>query len=519
MPEAILISDIKVTSKLGRNIVSSLVRVGVTGLVALLLPIYLTHRLSTEVYGAWVLILQLGAYVFFLDIGIQTGVAKYVVEFDAKQDGREAGKYASAGLVLATAAAGAGILLTLCIVWRVPALFAAMPADLYSDVRISTFLVGSSLSVVLLCSIFSAVFIGLQQYTVPVALTVTNRLLSAGTVILIVFFHGGLVMMGIGVAAVNIVTSVAQFVAWRRLAYRIQIGFALADRQVFKRMLEYCFFLALWSAGMLCVSGLDLTIVGHFDYRNTAYYSVAIMPATLVLLLASSALSPFLPAASALSMQRSAIEMGVLLIRATRFSTTLLLLTGLPLIVWGFPILSWWVGPAYAAHSILYLRVLVLATIVRNTCLPYSTMVTATGQQRFATIATLAEAATNLIGSIYLARHVGAVGVAYGTLIGSSVSVSLHFAVSMSATSHALRASRMRLLLEGFLRPAIIAIPSMIILLDWNAGTGQTINGIFATLLWAVATLTLAYFVVLDVTERKAVWSRLASSNRRESLH
>jgi O-antigen/teichoic acid export membrane protein len=504
-----------VTLKLRRNIVSSLIRVGVTGLVALLLPAFLTTRLSPSVYGAWVLILQLGAYVSFLDLGIQTGVAKFVAEFDAKQDDIEAGRYASAGLVLASAAAVAGILLTLGLVWRVPVLFYSMPPQLYSEVRTSTLLVGISLSVVLLSSIFSAVFLGLQRYAVPMTITIAGRLLYAGAVIPVVLFHGSLIVMSISVAAVNIVTALAQYIAWRRLAAQIRISFSLADRHVVNRMLSYCFFLALWSAGMVCVSGLDLTIVGHFDYHETAYYSVAIMPAALVLLLASSALGPMLPASSALSTQRSPADMGALLISATRYSTTLLLLTGLPLIVCGFAILSRWVGPAYAAHSIGYLRVLVLATIVRNTCLPYATMVTATGQQRFATIATLAEAATNLISSIYLASRIGAIGVACGTLIGSCVSVLLHFAISIPSTSPVLPISRMRLSLQGFLRPASIAIPSLLVLrLDLGPAAQPGIDAIYMAL-WAATTLCIAYFVVLDPKERRAVRSHMLPAARR----
>ncbi len=46
---------------------------------------YLTSRLSVSVYGAWVLILQMAALVSFLDIGIQTAVAKFVAEYEARR--------------------------------------------------------------------------------------------------------------------------------------------------------------------------------------------------------------------------------------------------------------------------------------------------------------------------------------------------------------------------------------------------------------------------------------------------
>ena len=54
---------------------ASLARVIVVSLVALVLPAYLTHHLPVTTYAAWVLILQLAAYVSYLDLGIQTGIS------------------------------------------------------------------------------------------------------------------------------------------------------------------------------------------------------------------------------------------------------------------------------------------------------------------------------------------------------------------------------------------------------------------------------------------------------------
>ena len=69
-----------------KNIVASLARVIVVSLVALVLPAYLTQHLPVSTYAAWVLILQLGAYVSHLDLGIQTGISKFVAEYHARGD-------------------------------------------------------------------------------------------------------------------------------------------------------------------------------------------------------------------------------------------------------------------------------------------------------------------------------------------------------------------------------------------------------------------------------------------------
>ncbi len=252
---------------------------------------------------------------------------------------------------------------------------------------------------------------------------------------------------------------------------------------------------------MLCVSGLDLTIVGHYDFNQTAYYSIATLPTSFILMVLSSVSGPMMPASSALSTQRSAIEMGALLAKTTRYSTILLFLTGLPLLVLGFPILHLWVGPSYALSSLTYLRILVLANIIRNVCQPYAIMLAATGRQGAATITAISEALVNLGGSFYLASRFGAIGVAFGTLLGSFVSVSLHFAVSMHFTRQTLAVARRKLLIVGLFRPATIALPSLLLLPFWWTSSHLTPSPAIA-ILWALSTILLAWFGSLDQEER-----------------
>jgi O-antigen/teichoic acid export membrane protein len=488
-------------SKVSRNIGVSLGRVAINSLIALALPAYLTHHLPVTTYGAWVLILQLGAFVSFLDLGVQTGVAKFVAEYDATGDESKAGRYASAGLAITTLTGLLGVALTLILAWQVPRLFHNMPAYLYQDVRISVILIGVSQSFILMCSVFSAVFVGLQRYTIPMGIAILNRGAFTAVVLVAVFFHTSLATMGAAGAAVNIATALLQIIAWNRMAARIRISLALADCLTIKKMLRYCILLAIWTVGMVCVSGLDVTIVGHFAYNETAFYSVATLPITFLLAIISSMLGPLMPASSALSTQRSASEMGDILARTTRYFTLLLLLTGLPLIVCGFPILRLWVGSVYAHNSLEYLRILVLANIIRSLCAPYATMIAATGRQGAATITAIVEAVVNLSSSVYLASRFGAIGVAFGTLLGSFVSVIFHFAVTMHFTQSTLAVSRTRLFLTGLSRPAIVASPSILFFPLWWSCTWIN-SGALIVVVWSICTILFAWFGSLNRVER-----------------
>lgn len=484
-----------------RNSILSVSRLFAASAIALILPGYLTHRLSVQTYAAWVLILQVSAYVSYLDFGVQAGISKYVSEYIARNDSEGASKRASAGLALMLIASMLGVVLTLIVVWQVPQLFHEMPATLYRDVRSSILLVGISLSFGLLCSIFSSIFYGLQRYAVPTILSLINRVLFAAVVLAAAALHQSLVVMGALVAIVNVLTGALQFEAWRRMAHSVQLSLRGLDLEIVWKMVSYCSSLAIWTAGMLCVSGLDVTIVGKYDFGQTAFYSIATLPTNFMIAIIGAALAPLMPTASALSVHRSPVQMGKLLSRVTRYASILLFTSGLPLLVAGYWVLRIWVGPTYAISAIGYLRILVLANILRNACLPYSTMLIATNSQRIAIAGVVAEAIVNVTCSIYLVRQLGAIGVAYGTLIGSFVGVGMHFVLNMHYTRVKLAISQVRLFFEGLVRPSAIAIPSLLLVPYWWTFAAPKF-GPQLWLPWGLCTLLLAWFVGFNPEER-----------------
>jgi len=446
----------------------------------------------------------MSAYVGYLDLGIQTGISKYVAEFEAREDPSGSSMRASAGLALMLCASVLGVLLTLVLAWYVPHIFHEMPAALYRDVRVSLIFVGISLSFGLLCSIFSSVFLGLQQYAIPMIISLINRILFAAVVLTAVYFQRGLAVMGALVALVNIGTGLLQFEAWRRLASHVQLTLRGLDFSIVKKMLSYCSTLAIWTAGMLCVSGLDVTIVGRYDFGQTAFYSIASLPTNFAIAIMGAALAPLLPAASALSVHRSALEMGHLLSRVTRYSSILLVGSGLPLLVAGYWILRVWVGQNYAVHTLPYLRILVLANILRSMCAPYASMLVATDSQRVAIAGAIAEAVVNVTASVYLARYIGAIGVAYGTLIGSFVSVGVHFAINMHFTYSKFAVSRSRLFLTGLARPSLVAIPSVLLVRRWWSPTAPSF-GPATWVFWSLSTLLLTWYIGFNHGERASL--------------
>lgn len=487
-----------------RNVMMGAIRLGVFACAGVLLPAFLTHRMPTSVFGAWTLILQIAGYVGYLEFGIQIAVAKYVAEFTASGDTDSCHRHASAGVAITVVTAALGICLSITFSLLVPRLFPAIPPALARDVSHGVLLVGSSAALLLGTSAFAGIFLGLQRYAVPTSIAIVSKLLYAVLLTATVARGCSLTTMGAGVAILNVATAIAQVLAWRWLTPEVRIGVSWLGAGIVRRVLGYCAVLGVWTAGLLIISGLDTTLVGHLDFPEVAFYAIAATPLTFLSMTLQAGLNPLMPAASALSVSRSPQQMGQTLLRSTRYAFLILQATGLPFLLFGFPILSIWVGPAYARHGLTLLRILVLAHIVRNLCAPYATMVIAVGMQRYATWAGFWEAAVNLSLSIALGLHIGAVGVALGTLAGAVVGVALHLLLSMRHTIRSLAIARRQLLREALLRSSLSLLPTIVLLpVFWRP---ERVPGTPAYILvWTGASLFLFWRTNLTGDERAAL--------------
>lgn len=492
-------------SKLLQGSASNLVRMLLSMLVSLLLPPFLVHRMAPAEYSAWVLILQLSAYVTYLDFGVQTAIGKFVAEYDALGDRKAAREMVSSAFSLLSIASMAGCILVLVLTYRVPQIFHQMPAFLFHDVRVGLLCIGISVCFMLPFSVFMTTFTGLQQYGFPTLFISASRILSALCLVVVILLHGSILEMAWAMAIFNIGTAIAQVVGWKQYASdRVPFSFFCFDRNCLKKLAEYCGVLSIWTMGSLLISGLDTTIVGHFDYGNTGYYAVAGSATNFMLMLTGNLLSPLLPAISSLQTERTPEQMGELLIRATRLGAAVLLAFGLPLLIGGYPLLTLWLGSSYAAKSFLFLEILVVGNIFRQLSFPYALFIVATGKQRYATVAPVAEAIVNIILSVLLARRYGAIGVAVGTLIAAFVGLAAHASISMRYTQATIAVHRLRLLTQGVLRPACSILPTLLILPFWHRYNLWPANPAVLTA-WIGSTLALLWWVALSEAERGQV--------------
>jgi O-antigen/teichoic acid export membrane protein len=489
-----------------KNAAVNVARGGATALTALILPPFITRLISPEAFGAWALVLQLSAYVSNLDFGIQTAVGRFVAQAGERGDTEHRDRIAStsfaalsiAGLLAITGIAGAVVLL--------PRIFRQMPANIVGDSKLALLLVGSSLAIGLPVSVFNGVFVGLQRNEIPASIIAGSRVVSALGLILVVRHGGSLVSMGATVALINLASYAIQYWVYRRLSGGTRLARRLVSASTGRELVEYCFSLTVWSFAMLLVSGLDLALVGIFQFEAVGYYAVALSLVTFLSGLQNAIFSALISPTAVLHARGDARGLGQTVISATRYGMFLLLAVGLPLILFARGVLSIWVGPPYAAHASV-LQVLAIASIIRLSAAPYAATLIGAGQQRLVVVTPLVEGFSNLFASIVGGLLYGAMGVALGTLIGALMGVAGNFLYNMRRTL-SVECEISEYLRDGLLRPVICAFPLVTFALLMRTGIAVAPVAVCVCL---SAALVITGFVVwqwgLIDSERKKVRS------------
>jgi O-antigen/teichoic acid export membrane protein len=261
------------------------------------------------------------------------------------------------------------------------------------------------------------------------------------------------------IASTNLLSYLAQFLALRRIVPGLRFRLALLRRSTARELYGYCLGLTVMSFSMLLVTGLDLVLVGRFDFVAVAPYSVSAAMVTLISGLVYAVINVVMPHAAALHARENASDLGKLVITTTRLSVLLLILSGMPMLIYAGPILHLWIGQRYVASGTPLLVILIVANIIRLLGAPYAIVLVAAGQQNYIKVSPLSEGISNFIASIALGALLGGIGVALGTLLGSIVSVASHLWYSMPRTRGVINFSRRRFLLSGVLSPLLWTFP------------------------------------------------------------
>lgn len=416
--------------------------------------------MDQEHFAAWVLLLQIAAYINFLDFGIQTAVARFVAQAVERQDPRERDSYVSTAAVMLSCAAILAFVVICMMAWLIPSLFRQAPLHVLPEMRRALILLGAFSAVALPFSTFTGVFVGLRRNEYPAVVTGASKLAGAALVVLAVRHGSSLVVMAAMIGATSLLGGVWQYAHLRKLLPDLKISTRLISRHFLRNLLHFCAGLSVWSFAGFLIGGLDLTIVGYFDFAGVADYSLASNAVLLVAGLCTAATNALIAPYAAIHARGEYERLGRLVIRATGALTQLLIIVSFPFFLFGTRLLTVWVGSAYAQGTLPILEVLLLANVIRMVAAPYAAAQVGAGEHVRVMYSPLFEAFINLSVSIVACQKMGPIGVAVGTLVGSIAGNGLQIFYNIPKIKE-IRLGRRALLLEGVFWPIACVFPAL----------------------------------------------------------
>jgi O-antigen/teichoic acid export membrane protein len=469
-------------ARLARNAIANLMRLGASWLIVLLVPPVLVRALTHSEYATWMLVLQLTAYSTIFDGALQMAVSRFVARAFWASDWNLLGETISSITLLFTMASAvvlAGIAVLALVMGH---FFHSIPPALMHEAKLSLLIVGGSIAIVFPASSMAGLCLGIERNQVNAIAGSVSKIIGAAGTVWAALHHQGLVTMALWTSLGIFIQPAIFFLA----TVRQGLWSFFSPRLVrFKRAWEFSRFCSAAVAAQisgLLISGLDLPIVAAWDFANAGYYAIAIILSNMLTVPYGAVLSTLVPIISSRSAAESPESMGRVTLRTTRLSTGLLLWISIPLMI-GMPLfLRLWVGRDYAVHTLLLGEILVAAQLVRLTLMPYSVVGFSAGEQSKMLVSPGIEALVNVAFSLLLVRHIGAAGVAIGTLIGAFVGVGLHFWNSMAYT-RSMSFKKTHLLFHGILWPFALTLPAAAIgaiLFSFAASTGIRLLILFA---------------------------------------
>jgi O-antigen/teichoic acid export membrane protein len=380
---------------------------------------FVVHQLGDRLYGFWSLASVFIGYYTLLDLGLSSAVSQYVCVAIGRNDLEECRAVFNAAIKIQSILGGIALIATLAIAAMTP-LFTHIAEDAHLFRRVIIIL-GVSAALTFPVKVYGGVLDAQYRFDINAYLAILGSALRTGLVVCAIWAGGRLLALAwmTGLASLPVAALQIWFgrreAPWARIVAKFETGKvkSLFSYSIYS-FLSYLADILRFQVDPLVISGLiGLAAITH--YRVASVFSQQYF---LQLLVVSVGILG--PVFSRLHGTGDRAQMEAVFFFGTKLSCCISFFICFALMAWGRPFITRWMGPKYLDA---YLPLAILAiSVFLDVCQRSSIdLLYATFKHRFYTYLNWAEGALNLAFSLALARPLGIVGVALGTLIAAFV--------------------------------------------------------------------------------------------------
>ncbi len=492
---------------LARNVSTRYVAIFVDGAIGLLLLPFNVSHLGKAAYGLLTLTTSVTWFFGVLDLGYGGALVKFVAQYRAKRDRTALNEIVSTVGVMF---AGLGVLcfaVMAVVAWRVGSLFQGLDPEEVRTAQYLLLITGGYLSLRFPLAIFGAVVNGFQRYYFNNIVSISTSLLVAAVNVGVLSAGHGLVTLVAATTAVRVFT--LGIFAWN--AYRafpgLRVRPSLFRRERLREVSGFSVYMfVLDCAAKVNYSSDSMVIGAMLSTTAIAVWAVAQRLSVLAQQLTGQLNDALFPNVVDSHAGDRHDRLQLILLHGTKLSLALAAPLCFGLMAVADRLILSWVGPQFSG-SILPARLLLAVVIIRITTASANLILKGTGGHKLLAYANSITAVVNVLLSLALARPLGLLGIALGTLI--PVSASALF-VLYPAACRRVGLSIARPLVESIWPPMWPAlIMTLVLWFGRNLPPGRLPGVAVHLLVGGLIYLGLFLGLAIGADERRFYWSKL----------
>jgi O-antigen/teichoic acid export membrane protein len=406
--------------------VSNWTALAVASVIGFFLSPFVVQRLGDSGYGVWILMASLTGYLGLLDLGVRGAVTRYVARFHARSSHREASDVVSSALAIFCIVGVVVIALAFSLAEPIVSAF-QIPQVHRVEAKFVLILAGLGVAVTLISGVFGGVVAGLQRFVWQNVVEIAAAVLRAILTVVVLLQGKGLVGLAVVHLCLTTLTGLAYAYASLRLYPGLRIRFSRLSLPKTRLILSFGAFSILLDLARYLILYTDSVVIGSFQpIASVTFFAIAANLVTYSRSLILGISTTLLPMASAIEAAGQRPELQQLLLKASRYATLVILPLAITFLLRGRSFIGLWMGASYGTPSGDVLWILSWALMFMASSQVGTSTMLGIGRHRALVPVAAGEALCNLALSIWLVRHWGIIGVAWGTTV-PSMAISLIF--------------------------------------------------------------------------------------------
>lgn len=370
--------------------VSNLIGVFLLSLIAIISTPLLINLMGDEVFAIFrVSIVSVVSFVFLLDVGMSGSVKRYMGHAINTENINKQHQFIGLALIVYGVISLVALLAVFALSYWLP-LYLSTPDELVFDFKVLLWAVAVYISLQLLQSVASNVFVVYGRFDIIQSISVSSRFFHMfGIAAAIAIFNYPLISSAIVTLIVSITTLLTTVQILRKLWTGWGISFKGLSKDEIKGFFSLSIYGLLIALGPVVIYyGQDLIVVKAFGLDQLVYYIPALVISMQLRVILNSFASPVFSIASRLHVKKDYKGLAVLVRENIERSFCVWLVIGCPIIVMGESLLSVWMGERFAFASDI-LSVFIIGLLGLVLYLPPFHILNACGKLRVVALSSL----------------------------------------------------------------------------------------------------------------------------------